>query len=77
MAFDGYNGSVSGECPTLGVNCGMSTGRNGVMFAAGFKASQGAKAGGIGYEAERAATLTAKACAVEPSVLVETKAETE
>lgn len=31
MAFDGYNGSVSGECPTLGVNCGMSTGRNGVM----------------------------------------------
>ena len=30
--FDGYNGEVTGEqTATLGVNCGMSTGRNGVI----------------------------------------------
>lgn len=28
LAFDGYNSQMSGDvCPTLGVNCGMSTGR--------------------------------------------------
>ena len=34
--FDGYNGDMTGNvAATLGVNCGMSTGRNGVMaFAA-------------------------------------------
>ena len=34
--FDGYNGDLTGDvAATLGVNCGMSTGRNGVMaFAA-------------------------------------------
>ena len=34
--FDGYNGDLTGSvAATLGVNCGMSTGRNGVMaFAA-------------------------------------------
>ena len=34
--FDGYNGYLTGDvAATLGVNCGMSTGRNGVMaFAA-------------------------------------------
>ena len=31
MAFDGYNDSLSEKSPTLGVNCGMSTGRNGVL----------------------------------------------
>ncbi len=30
-AVDGYNGAVADEAATLGVNCGMSTGRNGVM----------------------------------------------
>ena len=30
-AVDVYNGSLSGKAATLGVNCGMSTGRNGVM----------------------------------------------
>lgn len=30
--FDGYNGALTGEVEaTLGVNCGMTTGRNGVM----------------------------------------------
>ena len=34
--FDGYNGDLTGDvAATLGVNCGMPTGRNGVMaFAA-------------------------------------------
>ena len=32
--FDGYNGDLTGEkAATLGVNCGMSTGRNGVIDA--------------------------------------------
>ena len=31
IGIDGYNGAVSGEAATLGENCGMSTGRNGVM----------------------------------------------
>ena len=36
IGFDGYNGDLTGDvAATLGVNCGMSTGRNGVMaFAA-------------------------------------------
>lgn len=32
IGFDGHHGSVTGDkSSTLGVNCGMSTGRNGVM----------------------------------------------
>ena len=31
LGVDGYNGSVSDMASTLGVNCGMSTGRSGVM----------------------------------------------
>ena len=31
VGTDGYNGAVSEVVATLGVNCGMSTGRNGVM----------------------------------------------
>lgn len=31
IGVDGYNGSMSDEAATLGVNCGISTGRNGVM----------------------------------------------
>ena len=32
-AFDGYNGQVTGDVSsTLGVNCGMSTGRNGIVL---------------------------------------------
>lgn len=30
--FDGYNGSVADKAATLGVNCGISTGRNGVVL---------------------------------------------
>ena len=32
FGLDGYNGSVSDKAATLGVNCGMSTGRNGVVL---------------------------------------------
>lgn len=31
LAVDGYNGAISQTQPSLGVNCGISTGRNGVM----------------------------------------------
>lgn len=35
VGFDGYNGDLTGEVSsTLGVNCGMSTGRNGVIASA-------------------------------------------
>ena len=30
-AFDGYNGAVAGVAATLGVNCGITTGRNGIV----------------------------------------------
>lgn len=72
---DGYNGDLTGYvASTIGVNCGMSTGRNGVMelsanenggmaqdsvLCAGFKAGQGAQANGIGYAEECAPTLGA------------------
>lgn len=32
FCIDGYNGTVSDTASTLGVNCGMSTGRNGVVL---------------------------------------------
>ena len=32
IGLDGYNGTVSNKAATLGVNCGMSTGRNGVVL---------------------------------------------
>lgn len=32
IGLDGYNGAVSDKAATLGVNCGMSTGRNGVVL---------------------------------------------
>ena len=39
IGFDGYNGDLTGKkAATLGVNCGMSTGRNGVITA--FAANQ-------------------------------------
>jgi DNA (cytosine-5)-methyltransferase 1 len=41
LGFDGYNGDLTGElASTLGVNCGMSTGRNGVITPTAFAANQ-------------------------------------
>ena len=31
-AFDGYNGTIGDTQSSLGVNCGISTGRNGVLL---------------------------------------------
>ena len=68
--FDGYNGDLTGDvAATLGVNCGMSTGRNGIVTAA-FSAGAGASAGSIGYHESVAATLKAGASGnCMPSVL--------
>ena len=39
--FDGYNGDLTGDvAATLGVNCGMSTGRNGLVQPIAFAANQ-------------------------------------
>lgn len=41
MGFDGYNGDLTGDkAETLGVNCGMSTGRNGLILPIAFAANQ-------------------------------------
>ncbi|WP_376785700.1 DNA cytosine methyltransferase [Ruminiclostridium cellobioparum] len=41
VGLDGYNGDLTGEqAATLGVNCGMSTGRNGVITSTAFAANQ-------------------------------------
>ena len=41
VGFDGYNGDLTGDLSaTLGVNCGMSTGRNGVIAPMAFAANQ-------------------------------------
>lgn len=82
---DGYNGDLTGDvASTIGVNCGMSTGRNGVMelsanengemardsvLCAGFKAGQGAQAGGIGYSEEISPTLNAECGGNKPAVV--------
>ena len=41
VGFDGYNGDLTGNVTsTLGTNCGMSTGRNGIMNPVAFAANQ-------------------------------------
>ena len=41
QGFDGYNGDLTGDvAATLGVNCGMSTGRNGLLQPMAFAANQ-------------------------------------
>ena len=73
VGIDGYNGEMTGDkVSTLGINCGTSTGRNGVVqpaiaSSAGFKAGQ--SSGGIGYQEECAATLSAEGSATEPTVV--------
>jgi len=60
VGIDGYNAAVTDDTTaTLGVNCGMSTGRNGVLQAAGFSTEHSAKARSIGYEEEVSPTLRA------------------
>ena len=60
VGIDGYNAAVTDDtAATLGVNCGMSTGRNGILQAAGFSTEHSAKARSIGYEEEVSPTLRA------------------
>lgn len=41
IGFDGYNGDLTGDLSaTFGINCGMSTGRNGVIAPMAFAANQ-------------------------------------
>ena len=62
---DGYNADLTGNVSaTLGINCGMSTGRNGVMVA-GFLAHSPATAATVGYQEECSPTLRAKDTAPE------------
>lgn len=48
IGFDGYNGALTGDKQaTLGVNCGLTTGRNGVLVKAiGFDVYNMASTGG-------------------------------
>ena len=65
VGVDGYNADLTGNVSaTLGINCGMSTGRNGVMVA-GFLAHSPATAATVGYQEECSPTLRAKDTAPE------------
>lgn len=61
VGFDGYNGSLTGgSSSTLGVNCGMTTGRTGIITTDEIPSgllNQGAE--GIGYADEQSPTLRA------------------
>ncbi len=59
--FDGYNGDLTGDVSaTLGVNCGLSTGRNGVIYPAyTMQDREGCAGGGKGalIQTDRSAAL--------------------
>ena len=62
VGFDGYNSSLTGDkSSTLGVNCGMSTGRNGVLEQVPYllKIRSGCEGGGKGalIQKDKSATL--------------------
>lgn len=70
VGLDLYNFAVSGDMAvTLNANSGASANHAGptVCQAAGFKAGQ-SKAGGIGWQEGRAATLSAQCSGTEPTV---------
>lgn len=85
QGFDGYNGDLTGDvASTIGVNCGMSTGRNGVMelsanenggmardsvMCAGFKLGNSEQARSIGYAEEQSPTLNAECGGNKPAVM--------
>ena len=82
---DGYNGDLTGDvASTIDVNCGMSTGRNGVMelsanenggmardsvLCAGFKLGNSEQARSIGYAEEQSPTLNAECVGNNPAVV--------
>ena len=65
VSVDGYNGSTAETASTLGVNCGMSTGRNGVMVLN----DQGGSVMGVSEEVTGA--LRSEEHGHQPAVLVE------
>ena len=61
IGFDGYNSADTGDkAATLGVNCGMSTGRNGVVVPYTMKIRSGCEGGGKGalVQTDKSATLS-------------------
>ena len=62
LGLDGYNGTVSPVASTLGVNCGMSTGRNGVVLN---------DQGGSRMDVTHEVTCTLRAEAHHPPVVLE------
>ena len=59
VGIDGYNGSINTAASTLGVNCGMSTGRNGIMV---FSDRVGVDLYNQTISGDIAATLNATSC---------------
>ena len=63
IGFDGYNGCLTGDKEaTLGVNCGMSTGRNGVIVMATIEGNgqrPSHKGLGINWEDDKMYTINA------------------
>jgi DNA (cytosine-5)-methyltransferase 1 len=73
VAYDEYNDTIGGEVHhALRAGTKQSTGV--VIDAAGFKAGQGAGAGGIGYQEGMSQTLTSQMNGIEPTVLTPTMA---
>ena len=62
FGLDGYNGAISDTAATLGVNCGMSTGRNGVVLN---------DQGGNRMDVTHDVTCTLRAEAHHPPVVLE------
>ena len=62
FALDGYNSTVSDTATTLGVNCGMSTGRNGIVLN---------DQGGNRMDVTQEVTATLRAEAHHPPVVME------
>ena len=62
ISLDGYNGTISPVASTLGVNCGMSTGRNGVVLN---------DQGGSRMDVTHEVTATLRAEAHHPPVVLE------
>ena len=67
-AVDGYNSSIGDVAATLGVNCGMSTGRNGVMVGSDICLND---QGGERMDVTNGETTTLRAEAHHPPIVLE------
>lgn len=79
VGLDLYNFAVTGDTAvTLNANSGASANHAGPTvaiptIAAGFKANQGAKASGIGWQEEVACTLNSNVAGLEPTVVYDAR----